>query len=121
MAITLAVGVVASSAVAFWVLLALLLVFLGGIMVIFSYITTLARNDKMFISPLIRGLAVVLALMGGYCCLNSSFPVGSFHLGLIYSSSRGNIVLFLTGYLLLSLLAIVKIAQAHKGALTTWN
>lgn len=121
MAITILVGAVASSIVSFWVLLALLLVFLGGIMVIFSYITTLARNDKMFITPINPLLVFALGLGGVYFLLTKDTPINYFHLGLIYSSTRGNLIIFLTAYLLLSLLAIVKITQFHKGALTTWK
>ena len=63
-AITLLVGTVASSILAFWVLLALLLVFLGGIIVIFSYITTLARNDKIFITPFSYPLLAGIRILG---------------------------------------------------------
>ena len=118
-AMTIIVGVLTSSIVAFWVLLALLLVFLGGIIVIFSYITTLARNDKMFITPFDPPLVVLLSLAALTILSLMSVPTKSLHMGLIYSSTSGNLILFLTAYLLLSLLAIVKITQFHKGALTT--
>lgn len=41
------------------------------------------------------------------------------NIGVIYSLGRGTIILFLTLYLLITLLVIVKVTQSHKGALTT--
>jgi len=87
--------------------------------VIFSYITTLARNDKIFITRLDPVLLGVAGRLGLIIALGKDVLHRSLHIGLIYSSSRGNLILFLTGYLLLSLLAIVKMTQFHKGALTT--
>lgn len=116
-----AVGLYLSSAVSIWSLLALLLVFLGGIIVIFSYITTLASNDKLSLSLPSTRWPLVLTLAFVTFSSNYPLPSNNYNLGLVYSITRGSIILFLTLYLLFTLLVVVKITQAHKGALSFWK
>ena len=107
--------------VSIWTALALILVFLGGIIVIFSYITTVAREDKITFSLtniFNSGLLAILVLTISRLLLNL---YSENFVGTLYSLSRGRILIFLTVYLLITLLAIVKITQAHKGSLITWQ
>jgi hypothetical protein len=113
------VAILISSLVSIWGLLALILIFLGGIIVIFSYITSLANNDKLSLSLPNLGVLGIIVLR---LCLTAPYlPRSPHYIRTIYTLGGGRILLYLTGYLLLTLFAIVKLVQYDKGALTTYS
>lgn len=119
-ALTAIIGSLLSNIISIWMILALMLIFLGGMMVIFIYITTLAREDKLISTPptLLFITALVVAVTLSF---TKSLPVSHVDLRTLYTVRRGSTVIFLTWYLLLTLFAVVKIRQSHKGALTNWR
>nr|QZH78999.1 NADH dehydrogenase subunit 6 [Euconocephalus pallidus] len=126
----------------FWFSYVLFLVFLGGMLVLFIYITSLASNE-MFSLP-IKSL-LITAMLITLSLLTSSILDHSFQFNLsndmmtsaasmlatqtdstyllikLYNNPTNSITLMLVGYLLLTLIVIVKITNIFYGPLRQKN
>nr|UER94120.1 NADH dehydrogenase subunit 6 [Ruspolia yunnana] len=122
----------------FWFSYVLFLVFLGGMLVLFIYITSLASNE-MFSLPIksllisftliMMSLLISMILDHSFQCnlsndmMNSSLSILSLQtdttylLIKLYNSPTNSITLMLVGYLLLTLIVIVKITNIFRGPL----
>nr|YP_009349893.1 NADH dehydrogenase subunit 6 [Ruspolia lineosa]AQM40042.1 NADH dehydrogenase subunit 6 [Ruspolia lineosa] len=126
----------------FWFSYVLFLVFLGGMLVLFIYITSLASNE-MFSIP-IKYLLIVLTLimisLSTSMILDHSFQLNlsndmvnlfsaalsmqmdsTYLLIKLYNNPTNSITLMLVGYLLLTLIVIVKITNIFYGPLRQKN
>ena len=116
-------GICLSLTLNLWLLLALLLIFLGGIIVIFIYVTTLAGPSKIILPS--SNPSILLLLTGSFLLFSlgpySNFSPIYLSIGTFYTTASGSVLGFLTLYLLIALLAIVKLSATHKGALVSWN
>lgn len=102
-----------------WFSYIIFLIFLGGLMVLFIYITSLASNELIlisinsifysviFCSLLIFFIILSFNLQDNYNIFNFNFK--SFHL--IYSIRRSRLVILTIIYLLLTLIIVVKISN----------
>ena len=119
------VGMLLGRLINIWLLLALLLIFLGGIIVIIVYVATLARADKIVLPQVSFYHLVLLISFIGFLFFNNSIilPVTSLSrtIGSFYSITSSSVLVFLTAYLLIGLLSIVKLSEAHKGAVISWT
>lgn len=96
-----------------WLSYALVIVFLGGIIVLFTYASRIRVSDKLTKRRRWKILFVFL-IMG----LASRAPRGfKVYIGRLYSNNGGVILSILTFYLLLCLFRVVKIVEVRKGAL----
>lgn len=97
-----------------WLRLALLIIFIGGIIVIFLYISSLSPNTKVQFSwPSLWALAPIAALLFPPLITSTSLsPI----FWLFQPSSRG-LLLFIVFYLILILFLVVKITDKMKGAI----
>src|SRR5271163_1327063 len=101
---------------------AIILIFLGGIIIIFIYVTTLAGNEK-FLIPFnfnllylpIRRL-IIIRFLGSYPIL----PKEIFFIH-TYLSSTTPILWFLFTFLLITLFVVIKIAESFKGVLVKFS
>lgn len=118
----------------FWFSYILFLIFLGGMLVLFIYVASLASNEPFKFS-LVRRLilALVILLLGllliiDRLCLSSKIMIitssllkESFNqpslIGVIYSIPTIKFTLYVVIYLLLTLFAIVKITDIYFGPL----
>jgi NADH-ubiquinone oxidoreductase chain 6 len=129
-------GIISSN---FWFSYILFLVFLGGVLVLFIYITRLAANEKFIFSwggIVVGGSFMLLIFLG----LTLSFfprpellgltgwglPWGaSLHLGgmvvKLYSSESYLLTLFLIFYLLYALVVCANLVGGYPGALRNFN
>jgi NADH-ubiquinone oxidoreductase chain 6 len=126
----------------FWFSYVLFLVFLGGILVLFVYVTRLASNEMFSVSALmlIRGvILIVLGILLTFLCdpLFLSFPffsdlisalpslpfMDSYSTFLVklYHAPSTLLTLLLVLYLFLTLIAVVNITNIHEGPLRTRN
>nr|YP_010011935.1 NADH dehydrogenase subunit 6 [Euconocephalus nasutus]QOI12348.1 NADH dehydrogenase subunit 6 [Euconocephalus nasutus] len=126
----------------FWFSYVLFLVFLGGMLVLFIYITSLASNE-MFSLPtkslLIAAMLITLSLLTS-SILDHSFQFNlsndmmtsaasmlsmqtdsTYLLIKLYNNPTNSITLMLVGYLLLTLIVIVKITNIFYGPLRQKN
>nr|YP_010254873.1 NADH dehydrogenase subunit 6 [Amphinemura claviloba]QUA05808.1 NADH dehydrogenase subunit 6 [Amphinemura claviloba] len=138
--ISILTGLIAQS---FWFSYILFLVFLGGLLVLFIYVTSLASNEMFTLStttllPLMLGLPLlVLAILS----IDSSLLVTSTNnfenfnimytplyqeeatnsLTKLYNTPTSLITLTLVMYLFLTLIAVVKITKINQGPLRQGN
>lgn len=114
-------GIILGKILHFWILVSLLLIFLGGMIVIFTYLTTLARRDKLVVPslpPKITLLFFLIAVIPSK--LSPLILPQNISLSSLYSPVSNTTLFLVTAYLLLGLLAIVKLSEAHKGAISKW-
>nr|YP_010722329.1 NADH dehydrogenase subunit 6 [Enoplolambrus validus]WDV10171.1 NADH dehydrogenase subunit 6 [Enoplolambrus validus] len=122
----------------FWFSYILFMIFLGGMLVLFIYVASLASNEKFFFSAKNFFLSVFLWLTTSFMLIfldstlisnYSSLPSLSYTLisstpliiNWIYNNSIMNFTLFIILYLLLTLIVVVKIVNMFKGPLRLSN
>jgi len=102
-----------------WIFYAVILIFLGGIIVVFIYITTLAGNEKFHIAPL-NPLFLIFTLNGSlvyfYAPKLSQFKKEIF-ISHIYFSRATPFLWFLVIFLFRTLIIVIKLAENFKGTL----
>nr|YP_009503173.1 NADH dehydrogenase subunit 6 [Gaetice depressus]AXA13775.1 NADH dehydrogenase subunit 6 [Gaetice depressus] len=119
----------------FWFSYILFLVFLGGMLVLFIYIASLASNESFsfsltyfFLSLFIISLLTLLLLMIDPLIMSpnsSSISLSSlkynvstpFIINWIYNNTSMTFTIFIVSYLLLMLIVVVKITNLFKGPL----
>jgi len=98
-----------------WPALALSLIFVGGIIIIFLYISSLRANLK--VANISRHYQKFFLLRFLFFT-GSIFLTPTFGLNIFYSWQNHLLLLFLILYLLLTLLMVSKFRQSFKGPLT---
>nr|UEK25895.1 NADH dehydrogenase subunit 6 [Thalamita sima] len=118
----------------YWFSYILFMIFLGGMLVLFIYVTSLASNESfsfsystLATSLVILFLLVPLTLIWDYFfnSFSAQLPLSSldmetsnvFIISWIYSVNLMNFTLFIIIYLLLTLIVVVKITNLFKGPL----
>jgi len=104
-----------------WIFMAVVIIFLGGIIIVFIYASSL-RFRKKNVLPLFPrkfllggvGLSLVFSLK-----LNFSKRI-NFASYSVYSAHRASILTFIAVYLLLILLILIKITRSREGPLKTY-
>ncbi|YP_850995.1 NADH dehydrogenase subunit 6 (mitochondrion) [Priapulus caudatus] len=116
----------------FWFSYVLFLVFLGGLLILFLYISSLASNEtfnlKFLLTPFLSSLLImILVSMNNEMSMdsvNSEFKC-QFNSNLIstltYSLNSVIFVILIMTYLLITLMAVVKISQLGFGPLRQWK
>nr|YP_009694085.1 NADH dehydrogenase subunit 6 [Protonemura kohnoae]QEI04353.1 NADH dehydrogenase subunit 6 [Protonemura kohnoae] len=127
----------------FWFSYVLFLVFLGGLLVLFIYVTSLASNEMFYMSmttliPLIIASALLFVVMmimdpsfltsstlncDGLSIMNTSLyqEESTNSLSKLYNGPTSLITLTLVLYLFLTLIAVVKITKINQGPLRQSN
>nr|YP_010265195.1 NADH dehydrogenase subunit 6 [Charybdis hellerii]UIP56980.1 NADH dehydrogenase subunit 6 [Charybdis hellerii] len=122
------------STYSYWFSYILFMIFLGGMLVLFIYVTSLASNESFYFSYSIltislSGLILIMPLTFLWDSLLNGFmtqlPLSSlnmessnvFIISWIYSANLMNFTLFIILYLLLTLIVVVKITNLFKGPL----
>jgi len=99
-----------------WFLYAVLIIFAGGIIVIFLYMARLASNEKFMLGEKFFPFALIfLGVLGGFC-LDKEFVGASSVGGVLFGGILAS-YFFLTCYLLLALLLVVKFRRSFIGTL----
>lgn len=122
----------------FWFSYILFLVFLGGILVLFIYVTSLASNEiftfssKILISSISIFFIIIISLyfidkrillnysnieIQSISNLNSYIIENSLSLNKLYNYPTNLLTILLINYLLITLIAVVKITNLFKGPL----
>nr|YP_010160577.1 NADH dehydrogenase subunit 6 [Grapsus albolineatus]QRH17760.1 NADH dehydrogenase subunit 6 [Grapsus albolineatus]UKS08548.1 NADH dehydrogenase subunit 6 [Grapsus albolineatus] len=121
------------STYSFWTSYILFLVFLGGMLVLFIYVASIASNQAFFFSFSMMMAFIAVALLSSiFIFLDpltvsnpSSLPASSmdlfsstpFIISWIYNSPSMTFTIFVISYLLLTLIVVVKIVSLFKGPL----
>ena len=98
--------------------------FLGGVIILFVYITTLANNEKLVI-PNFSKTRVALLILARLIFSFSVFNQPLFRLipalGIYFNPISGRNLILLTLYLLMALTRVVKLRQRTRGSLIRWS
>nr|QXF68540.1 NADH dehydrogenase subunit 6 [Yersinia mexicana] len=126
-----------SMSMSFWFSYILLLIYLGGMLVLFMYVTSLASNEMFFYSNMISFYIffppiiylVIHSLFNNYPTFShenmenikvlTTLP-NNFLLKM-YNQPINMITIFIASYLFLTLIAVVKIINIFKGPLRQMN
>nr|BDL61461.1 NADH dehydrogenase subunit 6 [Indopinnixa haematosticta] len=128
--ISLSVGI---STFSFWMSYILFLIFLGGMLVLFIYVASLASNESFyfsiynfaFFSVLLVTLILFMSVPDKMLLATPSLVSSSFSFSMstplsinwIYNIPFMNFTIFIISYLLLMLIVVVKIINLFKGPL----
>nr|YP_010895194.1 NADH dehydrogenase subunit 6 [Neoplesia analis]WJW73733.1 NADH dehydrogenase subunit 6 [Neoplesia analis] len=127
----------------FWFSYILFLVFVGGMLVLFIYVTSLASNEmfsmstKMIITTSIMLMALTLLIMftdkmilmfnssnnemNSIININSYIKENALNLNKLYNYPTNMITILLVNYLLITLIATVKITKLFYGPIRSMN
>lgn len=101
-----------------WLTFRLVLIFLGGIIIIFLYVSSLATLHKMVVSTpswIILSTGIVIIAFSRWSASKTSSQFIKFN----FLITNFNLNIFLVIYLLFTLLVVVKLSESFKGALGT--
>nr|AOY07755.1 NADH dehydrogenase subunit 6 [Anastrepha striata] len=140
MQICLLTGLMAKS---FWFSYVLFLIFLGGVLVLFIYVTSLASNEMFSLSmkTTFSFMLIFILLMGSSWLMDKSYTSffiqnnemqtmfnlnmfteeNSLNLHKLYNYPTNLITILLMNYLLITLIAVVKITKLFYGPLRLMN
>lgn len=100
-----------------WLIYALILLYVGGVIVLFIYMTTLIYTKKVtlrFYSLLpIRGFTGLNIMVSNI----TDEKLGTFSLGILYDARRLSVLGFLGGYLLRVLVVVTKLVIRWEGGI----
>ena len=107
-----------------WIFYALVIIFLGGIIVVFVYSSSLSvsnknTNKKQIYIVILN--SIVIYTLRRYITLNKNYEIIEISPFNIYSSKSLTNLLFLATYLLLNLLILIKLVRWREGPLKTLN
>nr|ASY98064.1 NADH dehydrogenase subunit 6 [Empusa pennicornis] len=121
----------------FWFSYILLLIYLGGMLVLFMYVTSLASNEMFFYSNKIVLFIILLPMMlltiyylkpnfhmNSYEILENSMSLNTMNNNFLlkmYNYPINMITIMIASYLFLTLIAVVKIINIYKGPLRQMN
>nr|QJS52210.1 NADH dehydrogenase subunit 6 [Gondwanalimnadia sp. MT-2020] len=116
-----------------WFSYILFLVFLGGLLVIFAYVSTFAANEKFALSSFSFMCCLVFSLVTFYFCFYGNYlswkitylfnfieDLYSLTTSLVLYSVNIGVLCFLVGYLLLALLIVVRLNRMSDGPLRSF-
>jgi NADH-ubiquinone oxidoreductase chain 6 len=114
----------------FWFSYILFLIFLGGVLVLFIYVTRLASNEIFSLSTKIMVFSLIITIIltntknliipGNKETIKHELIITNetnIILGKLYNQHTGIITILLASYLLLALIVIVKVTNISKGPL----
>nr|UDD86609.1 NADH dehydrogenase subunit 6 [Cryptocercus sp. 3 ZQW-2021c] len=120
----------------FWFAYIMFLIFVGGMLVLFIYVTSLASNEMMSLSTKMMitstmSMMVLLLLTSSWMKINNSEMTtnetlnfnneNQMQLNKLYNKPNGKLTIMLASYLFLALITVVKITNITKGPLRKMN
>nr|WGO58221.1 NADH dehydrogenase subunit 6 [Blattella foliolata] len=120
----------------FWFSYVLFLIFLGGMLILFIYVTSLASNEMFFLSTkviifstLMMFMLIILFSMNKLSNIQNQEMINFLmlknplinSLTKLYNQPTGIITILLASYLFLTLIAVVKITNIFMGPLRQMN
>nr|UQJ75141.1 NADH dehydrogenase subunit 6 [Rugitermes sp.] len=119
----------------FWFQYILFMVFVGGMLVLFIYVASLASNEMFTLSTKMMTVMTIMMLLlmtmnSNYITINSSetmmytTEMSNSIITMtnkLYNLPNGNMTIFMALYLFLTLIVVVKITNVSKGPLRQTN
>nr|AVN68351.1 NADH dehydrogenase subunit 6 [Euphyllodromia sp. Z257] len=118
----------------FWFPYTMFLIFIGGLMVLFIYVTTLASNEMFNLSMKVMFMSMFIFMMY-YFLVFKNFKLNNQEMLMfmnsnnilytpmmkLYNMPTNNITILMASYLFLTLIAVIKIINIFKGPLRKMN
>nr|YP_009373400.1 NADH dehydrogenase subunit 6 [Periplaneta australasiae]AQD17620.1 NADH dehydrogenase subunit 6 [Periplaneta australasiae] len=121
----------------FWFAYVLFLIFLGGMLVLFIYVTSLASNEMFYMSMKMM-LTMIMTLLVLFLLINTDQTINNMEMMMheymyntenemmnsltkLYNQPTNMITIMLASYLFLTLIVVVKITNISKGPLRQMN
>nr|UGN61768.1 NADH dehydrogenase subunit 6 [Cryptocercus sp. 1 ZQW-2021c] len=120
----------------FWFAYIMFLIFIGGMLVLFIYVTSLASNEMLTLSTKMMitstmSMMLLMLTMKNWMKINNSETMTNEELNLnnenqtqlnkLYNKPNGKMTIMLASYLFLALITVVKITNITKGPLRQMN
>nr|UGN61742.1 NADH dehydrogenase subunit 6 [Cryptocercus kagongensis] len=120
----------------FWFAYIMFLIFIGGMLVLFIYVTSLASNEMLTLSTKMMimstmSMMLIMLTMKSWMKINNSETMTNEELNLnnenqiqlnkLYNKPNGKMTIMLASYLFLALITVVKITNITKGPLRQMN
>ena len=115
--LTFYLGLILRKVLSSWIIYAIVLLFTGGMIILFIYILTLAISVKVVFVNVNLELGVLISRFVLIFFFVPNEINTNLNLSNLFLIRRINYVVFLTVYLFLVLLIVVKLSSAYKGAL----
>ena len=111
-----------ASSISSWLAFLIFLIYIGGILVIFSYFVSVIPNQTLSINQLkfITITFILLTILSQWLLLTPIIKFSTPQINLIYTSSNTPILIFLASTLFLIIVIVVKISSQRKGPLRSF-
>lgn len=120
--IALCIASLYSLLISSWFAFLIFLIYIGGILVIFSYFVALSPNQKKItIRNIYILLSILILLLITSNLKTLIFPFPSHTISSLYLPENSIILIFLGLLLLITIIIIVKITNLHKGPLRAFS
>lgn len=111
------IGMISGLVFTKWVSYVIALLFLGGMMIIFLYVTSLANNEKLLLNLNYTGVYLGTLVVTVFSFFLITFNRVENLITHIFYSLFTPLLWFLIFFLLITLFVVVKITESFKGAL----
>merc|ERR1711976_115935 len=100
-----------------WIGIVILLIYMGGLIVLFAYFLAICPNQKNALTPLGKAFFPLTILLIQPTALSIHALTPPIPLTTLFSPTNLPLLLFLTAILLFTLITVVKIVETHHGPL----
>jgi hypothetical protein len=115
-------GLILRKILSSWVIYSIVLLFTGGIMVLFMYILTLVSSIKVLFFQARGKLSILVISVVVICFFTPNELNREVNLSNIFIINTRSYILLLASYLFIVLLAVVKLSETYKGPIkSTFN
>jgi len=118
----LTLSITFATSISSWVALLIFLIYVGGILVIFSYFVSIIPNQTISsVIPLALLISIILLSIGSFLFLSPPiFYTYLSQINTLYNYKNIGILLILALLLLFTIVIVVKISSSKKGALRSF-
>lgn len=112
-----------ASSISSWLAFLIFLIYIGGILVIFSYFVSVIPNQTLSINQLkfMTITFIILTILSQWFLLTPIIKLSTPQIKLIYTSSNIPMLIFLASTLFLIIVIVVKISSQRKGPLRSFT
>lgn len=123
--IALTVAILFSYSMSSWIAFLIFLIYIGGILVIFSYFVSLTPNQTINILSIILILTTTYIILFSIITINNIkpefSPIYTIQSNSFYLKSNSSILILLATILLITIIIVVKLTINFKGPLRPFN
>ena len=108
-----------------WAGIITLLVYVGGLIVMFAYFLAICPNQLISLKDMLRRFSIMflssLLISYTFSALTPNWPASTIPITSIYSADNAQLLILIALILFLTLVAVVKVVQLKQGPLRPFN